>query len=630
MTTQVKDSKLLKAALSHARRGMHIFPCCWPNEDGECGCWRLTERKEPHTGTDVGKAPLTVHGWKDATSDESAVREWWTRWPRANVGMALEASGRMVLDLDGDAAKAEAARQGLPPGPVVTTGRGEHRHYKHPGPGYANRTRQGESEAIDVLVNGYVLVPPSQHRNGSRYSVALSVDDAPLAEAPDWVLDMLKIKTESAPVELGELPEVDLDRVNIPERVKALIRTGSVDGYKSRSEAGWSAICTLLRAGCTAEETAAVMVANPIGTYAKDRGRAWIAGEIGRAQAYIDSKPAEAPTQHEDTHPEEDAPTLVAPSVLQLRREGIPPRDDIVSGVLPRGGMMQILGLPKDAMKTWVMLHLALEAVRGGAFLDTWQVEPSNVLYLSAEGGVRLIMDRLDLMAPEDEPALEHLHIWAPDIGTPTLNITDPDTIDSIVRFCRKEDIALVELDPLWEFHHADENSAQEMHGVINSLRVLTRTANVALALAHHAGKSGGYRPGSPAQGRGSTATWGAVDASFVLDPKGHGKLRVTPQLRWSAAPAPLEATLDATSYTFAVENAPTRKALDPEEVASVLHDGPASIEQIGEGLKARDLPCSDKTVRSAIDKLGDRVAYFTGEHGKRVYHVVNTTEAPF
>lgn len=32
------------------------------------------------------KFPITKHGKNDATLDEGQVREWWTRWPTANVG----------------------------------------------------------------------------------------------------------------------------------------------------------------------------------------------------------------------------------------------------------------------------------------------------------------------------------------------------------------------------------------------------------------------------------------------------------------------------------------------------------------------------------------------------------------
>jgi len=50
------------------------------------------------------KAPLTVHGFKDASKDQQQIDEWWNRWPSANIGIATgQASGGLVvIDLDVD------------------------------------------------------------------------------------------------------------------------------------------------------------------------------------------------------------------------------------------------------------------------------------------------------------------------------------------------------------------------------------------------------------------------------------------------------------------------------------------------------------------------------------------------
>ena len=34
------------------------------------------------------KAPLTAHGFKDASTAEAVNRGWWMRWPDANLGVA--------------------------------------------------------------------------------------------------------------------------------------------------------------------------------------------------------------------------------------------------------------------------------------------------------------------------------------------------------------------------------------------------------------------------------------------------------------------------------------------------------------------------------------------------------------
>lgn len=86
-------------ALEYVGRGWFVFPVCWPNASGSCGCGRGHEKG--------GKAPLADGGYKSASMDLDRLEEWDRRWPDANIGIALGVSGLFVIDLDGDAAVAE-------------------------------------------------------------------------------------------------------------------------------------------------------------------------------------------------------------------------------------------------------------------------------------------------------------------------------------------------------------------------------------------------------------------------------------------------------------------------------------------------------------------------------------------
>lgn len=118
------------------------------------------------------------------------MRQWWSQSPQANIGLLLEPSGLLVVDLDSPQAQQEAQHLGLPPGPVVTTGNGQHRYYL--ANGHAGRTcKRGDSRSFDILASGYVVAPPSVHSNGKEYTWWLHPDDAPPQEPPQWVTDML-------------------------------------------------------------------------------------------------------------------------------------------------------------------------------------------------------------------------------------------------------------------------------------------------------------------------------------------------------------------------------------------------------------------------------------------------------
>ena len=69
-----------QAALSYANRGWKVFPIT-PN------------LKKP-------LATLVPKGHKNATLDQSIIEQWWTAHPNANIGLNLEASGLVCIDVD--------------------------------------------------------------------------------------------------------------------------------------------------------------------------------------------------------------------------------------------------------------------------------------------------------------------------------------------------------------------------------------------------------------------------------------------------------------------------------------------------------------------------------------------------
>lgn len=193
---------LLESALAYAARRWRVFPVHTPRgadggplQEGEsavrCSCGRPTCE-------DIGKHPRTRQGVKDASTDESIVQAWWTRWTDANIGIAT-GSGLAVLDIDGPE---ELQRfQGLigkhgtiETTAVVKTGRGLHFYFQ----GELERSRK-----VDGLLlrgeGGYVIAPPSIHRSGVQYQW---VTGEKLAELPGWFLE-LGASGESRPAGLS-------------------------------------------------------------------------------------------------------------------------------------------------------------------------------------------------------------------------------------------------------------------------------------------------------------------------------------------------------------------------------------------------------------------------------------------
>jgi len=173
---------MLDAALSYAALGWSVIPL------------------QPR-----GKRPL-LPSWAEyqtRRATEEEVREWFTRWPDANLGIVTGAvSGLVVLDLDGpEAVQAVRERGGLPPAPCVVTGKGYHYYLSHPGQSVQNAASLAGIKGFDVRGDGgYVVAPPSIHHSGRFYRWAKwrSTDDVVLAPYPEWLLEMLANRGQGA------------------------------------------------------------------------------------------------------------------------------------------------------------------------------------------------------------------------------------------------------------------------------------------------------------------------------------------------------------------------------------------------------------------------------------------------
>jgi len=114
------------------------------------------------------------------------------------TGAAPEGSGIIVIDLD----SAKAIEKWLTLGPcpqtyTVTTPRGMHLYFEHPG--FRVPNSQSElAEGIDVRGDGGIIVAPgSPHASGGTYKVTVDVLPAP---APAWLLDWFR--SRPAPTEV--------------------------------------------------------------------------------------------------------------------------------------------------------------------------------------------------------------------------------------------------------------------------------------------------------------------------------------------------------------------------------------------------------------------------------------------
>lgn len=166
----------LNQALAYASAGWPVFPCRPDNP--ACANPKCHECK----------APLTAHGFEDATTDPAVITAWWHEWPRANVAIATGAPGPDVLDVDrkpdgdGFAALNRLKRAGLLTGAAMlvrTRSGGLHVYFA----GTSQRKGALPRHHLDFQAcGGYVIAPPSSV-HGRTYEV---IDRRPAAAVFDW------------------------------------------------------------------------------------------------------------------------------------------------------------------------------------------------------------------------------------------------------------------------------------------------------------------------------------------------------------------------------------------------------------------------------------------------------------
>lgn len=159
-----------------------------------------------------GKAPLTAHGFKDATTDPAEIDRWLKQFPDCGWAVATgETSGIVVLDIDprngGDPDLLD-----LPATLASRTGGGG-LHFFFCANGHAVRSSSNKiAKGIDVKANGgYVVLPPSIHPSGKAYE--WQDIDQPIADLPDGLVDTLSAPRGNAPrddysVDPADLPDL--------------------------------------------------------------------------------------------------------------------------------------------------------------------------------------------------------------------------------------------------------------------------------------------------------------------------------------------------------------------------------------------------------------------------------------
>lgn len=214
---------MLRHALSYASADVAVFPLS-------------------HTS----KAPLTAHGFKDATTDKNQIGQWWMRYPKANIGLlcnwffAVDIDPRNGGDEEWRTMLTERGESYPDTWESATGSGGSHFFFRHD-PRLDAVPLGKWTNGIDIKggSRGYVVAPPSRHPGtGKPYRWVLRPRDTKLAAAPDWLVERI-VRDKTPPVAAPVVrPPVDVDRVRQAE-IYARKFDPAVAGQNGHSHTFW-------------------------------------------------------------------------------------------------------------------------------------------------------------------------------------------------------------------------------------------------------------------------------------------------------------------------------------------------------------------------------------------------------
>ena len=578
MTAPV-DNALLVAALGYAEQGLPVFPIHSPissNGGLTCSC------ANPKCDSKA-KHPRTAHGFKDATTDAAIIKEWWSRWPNANIGIPTgTASGIDVIDIDNEQAQ-QKLKELVPDtshAALQKTGRGWQLGFAHVESGLTIASAIGDIVGLDFRGNtGYIVAAPSRHISGKAYASVrdLAGDLPPL---PDSFIEFASA-TVNSKTGFKESVDVVAALQGAPEgtRHDRLMRLAcSLRAQSIPQDLAVEMMAFAFHRSGYDEEAPAGLISDiygryPAGSGAPDSIRSLKEG-IGKATNWHPLSAAEILT-------------LSTPEILWLWQ-----------WLIPVGSLFLLCAYMKVGKST-LAYRIALAIAQGIACLDRATTK-TGILILAVEEHIRDVRRRL-----------ERFGMTA---GMEIYVITDRDQardLDKIREFVKAKAIGLVLIDSLsrwWDV--ADENNNMEVLRAVSPLLDLAHdtSLNAAVGLIVHERKSGG----EDGRGiRGGSSLFGLVDQAIILDrrPGETSNKRLLKTLgRYEDSPKEIIIELDGNDYRVLGTPEQEGHAQAVAKVHDMLQPRPGKTIEMDVKTLSAETGLTQKMVRRALESMGDEI----------------------
>jgi len=248
--------------------------------------------------------------------------------------------------------------------------------------------------------------------------------------------------------------------------------------------------------------------------------------------------------------------------------------------------------------------------VAAGKSAMSFQItEPAKVLYLYAEGGERMMQNRLRKMlagfAVDETTLRERLLLY----NAHGLKLTNPAHVEQLREAIAIHKPAIVVVDPLYKFNTGDESSVRDMTAFFDPLDALIADYGVAILLIHHHGKGTGDGLATQAhRNRGSStiADWADSLLTLTFEDTDASIVKLAYTLRHAEEPEP--AAFYRNPETLWFDPLPdhqfagkgSRAKISDADAAGVIGKGAIAYCQLVEKLRDR-FKVSDGTAKATI-----------------------------
>jgi len=417
--------------------------------------------------------------------------ERWLAKPNLNGAIVTgKISGIFVVDIDSDDARKAFFANEVPPTAIVKTAKGWHVYFKHPG--FDVRNSAGKiMSGIDVRGDGgYVVAPGSVHPDGTEY---VWEDSSPIAEAPDWLLDLLRPKERPRPATGAPAIRAADDRyvqAAFDGELSALAKAANGTRNDALNRAAFN-LGQLVGGGYLSEDQvrnalfAKACESGYVGDDGETVARKTIESGLRDGMANPRVIPEREAKRPEGAKPASEAPACATPPDLERATEITLPTAQPyrVKGIIHDGDLSVMYG-QSGCGKTFRALDFAHGIATGRSILDR-RVRAAPVLLYPLEGSAGFA---------KRVTAIQSAFGPAPDLFVhrkPLTLFQSPESVTSVIEAAKSCGAKLIIIDTLSRAASgANENSPEDMTHMVGVFDRIRAATGAHVMVVHHSGKN--------------------------------------------------------------------------------------------------------------------------------------------